>query len=299
MGSTLALHGLSMETDPLWSARLLHSNPSAIQRVHSDFLDAGAEILVSNSYQASVEGFVRHLGVSSEEALALIGNSVRLAQNAAQNTNKTDILVAGSVGPYGACQNDGSEYTGAHVSGMTDEQLMDWHRPRVKQIVQSGASLLAVETLPAVKEALAVLRLLREFPGTKAWITFSCKDGKHTNAGNDFGSAVQRCCSVGGDALVGVGVNCSCPSLVLPLLESLDGHPGVPPPDIMPRIVYPNSGEIWVAGKGWTSNPAPLEWPVEEWARRGARVIGGCCRVAPSDIKTIAQTVAKINLKNL
>jgi S-methylmethionine-dependent homocysteine/selenocysteine methylase len=72
----------------------------------------------------------------------------------------------------------------------------------------------------------------------------------HTNAGDDFGSAVQRCCLVGGDALVGVGVNCSCPSLVLPLLESLDGYPGVPPPDIMPRIVYPNSGEIWVAGKG-------------------------------------------------
>jgi S-methylmethionine-dependent homocysteine/selenocysteine methylase len=47
---------------------------------------------VSNSYQASVEGFVRHLGVSSEEALALIGNSVRLAQNAAQNANKSKIF---------------------------------------------------------------------------------------------------------------------------------------------------------------------------------------------------------------
>lgn len=68
------------------------------------------------------------------------------------------MLVAGSVGPYGACQHDGSEYTGAHLSDMTEEQLMEWHRPRLQQLIAAGVHLIAVETLPALKEARAVLR---------------------------------------------------------------------------------------------------------------------------------------------
>ncbi|KAF2349170.1 Homocysteine-binding domain [Trinorchestia longiramus] len=299
LGSTLALDVESVNSDPLWSARLLHSNPAAILKVHRDFVAAGSDILVSASYQASVKGFVEQLEVTVEEALGLIQKSVLLARTAAQDAGKNDTLVAGSVGPYGACQNDGSEYTGAHVSTMMEEQLMNWHRPRIQQLVQAGASLLAVETLPAVKEALAVLRLLKEFPGTKAWISFSCKDSSHTNAGDDFPNAIAQCCTANPESLVGVGVNCSCPGIVSSLLESLNKHSGVPPPTVMPRVVYPNSGEIWVAGQGWTAAPTLQQWPVKQWIQLGARVVGGCCRVGPDDIRGIVETVDKIDITTL
>lgn len=52
---------------------------------------------------------------------------------------------------------------------------MDWHRPQVAALVEAGVDMLAVETIPSLKEAEAILRLLKEFPAAKAYVTFSCK----------------------------------------------------------------------------------------------------------------------------
>jgi homocysteine S-methyltransferase len=85
-------------------------------------------------------------------------------------------LVAGSVGPYGACQHDGSEYTGSYVDHMTKQELQAWHGPRVGRLVASGVDLLACETLPSLPEAQALARLLgSQFPATPAWLSFSCR----------------------------------------------------------------------------------------------------------------------------
>ena len=90
-------------------------------------------------YQASVEGFCSELGVNEDEALRLIGRSVAIAKEArkqhtsgnvrthvwdhvmSHDSHMTKVLIAGSVGPYGACQHDGSEYTGNYVDHMTRE----------------------------------------------------------------------------------------------------------------------------------------------------------------------------------
>jgi S-methylmethionine-dependent homocysteine/selenocysteine methylase len=65
-----------------------------------------------------------------------------------------DVLVAGSVGPYGACLGDGSEYTGDYVdTKMTGKQLESWHFERIKRLCEAGVDLLAVETIPSVVEA--------------------------------------------------------------------------------------------------------------------------------------------------
>ena len=95
-----------------------------------------------------------HLCIDESEALQLIRLSVTLAKEAGQNlfTSSNDRvvpIVAGSVGPYGACQHDGSEYHGNYVDHMTREELMEWHRPRVGELLASGADILACETIPA------------------------------------------------------------------------------------------------------------------------------------------------------
>ena len=84
-------------------------------------------------------------------------------------------MIAGSIGPYGACQADGSEYHGKYVSDMSSEELTEWHRPRMMALVKAGVDFLAIETIPSLKEALAIITLLRTYPNTRAWITFSCK----------------------------------------------------------------------------------------------------------------------------
>lgn len=84
--------------------------------------------------------------------------------------------VAGSIGPYGACQADMSEYTGAYADSMTEEDFIEWHRPRLVALLQAGVDYLAIETFPALVEARAILKLLQqEAPDTPAWISFSCK----------------------------------------------------------------------------------------------------------------------------
>ena len=108
--------------------------------------------------QASVGGLCEHLGVDKDEALRLIRLSVTLAKEARQkfamgpsndHDGRSTPLVAGSVGPYGACQHDGSEYHGNYVDHMTTEKLKEWHRPRMGELLASGADILACETIPA------------------------------------------------------------------------------------------------------------------------------------------------------
>ena len=83
-----------------------------------------------------------------------------------------------------------------------------------------------------------------------------------------------------------IGVNCVRPSLVTPALVELSGHTD------LPLIAYPNSGEIYDATTLTWHDGAEAgvgSWPVAEWGRLGARIIGGCCRVRPEDIAALTE----------
>lgn len=88
---------------------------------------------------------------------------------------KHKVLVAGAVGPYGTSLHDCSEYTGSYVEHVSPKEIADWHRPKIRALVEAGADILAFETIPAQSEAEALLELLKEFPEQKAWLSFSCK----------------------------------------------------------------------------------------------------------------------------
>ncbi|KAG7163750.1 Homocysteine S-methyltransferase 1-like [Homarus americanus] len=264
LASALQDDGFSVDGHPLWSARILATNPGAVRKVHTTFLEAGADIIITASYQASIPGFQDHLGTTQDEAERIMNTSVSLAKEAIQEyeskfTDKVrKLLVAGSIGPYGACQADGSEYTGAYMCKVTPEYLKEWHRPRMAAL-----------------------------------------DSQHTNYGDDFGEAVKKCHERAVDQLIAVGLNCTPPQYVTSLLEKADTS--LPSPSILPRVVYPNSGEEWVAGKGWAGRSA--HWPflneVKKWQVLGASVIGGCCRLRPNDIRDIASVVAPISKRDI
>ena len=109
-----------VDQDPLWTARSLVDNKEAVVKVHKDFLSAGADIILTCSYQASKELFKEELGLSREETYGHIVDSARLAWRAVHETGGVPghTLVGGSVGPYGACLHDGSEYTGQFENGL-------------------------------------------------------------------------------------------------------------------------------------------------------------------------------------
>jgi homocysteine S-methyltransferase len=270
-------HDLS---DALWSARLLVDAPQAVVAVHVAFFRAGAMIATTASYQASFEGFGAR-GIARAEAARLMRRSVELARQARAEVGDDGRWVAASVGPYGAALADGSEYRGRY--GLTVRQLADWHRPRLEVLAEAGADVLAVETVPDVDEAEALVGLVQEL-GVPAWLSYTI-DGGCTRAGQPLADAFAVAAGV--PQIVAVGVNCCAPEDVLPAIPTAREVTG------LNVIVYPNSGELWDARRrGWLGPSRFSAELARGWASAGARVIGGCCRVRPADISRLAEAPA-------
>ncbi len=270
--------------DDLWSARGLMERPDLIGQVHSDYLDAGADCIVSASYQATPLGFMRR-GLSQEEAADLLVFSVRLALDArdefwadpVHQTRRIKPIVAASVGPYGAYLADGSEYTGDYDIG--EQALTDFHRERWRILARSGADLFACETIPSIDEALAFMTLLSETPQVHAWFSFSCVDETRVSDGTKLAELALRLDD--SDQVVAIGVNCTAPRFISSLVAEVRGVTD------KPIIVYPNSGERFDANERHWSGAKTLDDFAElsvEWRNMGASIIGGCCRTGPAQI---------------
>lgn len=282
LASEMERRGADLDHE-LWSAKMLIESPELIRTVHSDFLAAGADIIATATYQASIEGFGR-AGYEQEQAKGLVRLAVDLALLARetfwadyrQHEGRIRPLVAASVGPYGACLHDGSEYHGNY--GIGRQALVDFHRSRLEILAGTAADLLAFETVPSMLEAEVLIELLESFPEKQALLSFSCRDTRSVSHGEPFSECAalaDQCAQV-----IGVGVNCTSPAYVSGLLESAA--------DIKtPLMVYPNSGEEWRADKQQWGGEACEEFPVSEWLSKGARIIGGCCRTTVEDIRRI------------
>jgi homocysteine S-methyltransferase len=273
---------------PLWSAKLLMEQPELIRQVHEDYFRAGADVGIGASYQASYDGFAR-CGLGAADITVLLQRSVQLVQDArdafwdvpANRIKRCRPLVAASIGCYGATLHDGSEYRGNY--GLTVQQLIDWHRPRLEALVRAEPDLLACETIPCLDEATALTRLLAEFPHVPAWLSFSCRDDEHPCDGEPIADAVQLAQTA--PNVVAVGINCTPPQYIDGLLGRIREH------TTLPLLVYPNSGERWnAARRAWEAAAAPLDWgqAALRWRDAGARLIGGCCRTTPATIREIA-----------
>ena len=171
LSNALEDRGVDLSSD-LWTARLLLDDPSQIAAVHRDYYLAGADVATTASYQASVPSLVA-AGLTQREAEHTIVASVALAREVrdevAASTGRR-LLVAASVGPYGAVLADGSEYRGRY--GVSPAALRDFHGPRLELLASAGPDLLAVETIPDADEAEVLVPLLDEL-GLPAWFSYS------------------------------------------------------------------------------------------------------------------------------
>jgi homocysteine S-methyltransferase len=168
-----------------------------------------------------------------------------------------------------------------------DRVLADFHRPRLEVLARAGADVLACETIPCLREARVLARLLQEFPAHSAWVSFSCKDGEHVSEGEHIGACVAELQDY--PQIAAIGVNCSRPDYITPLLRQMRGRTD------KPLVVYPNSGECYDASsKQWrgAAGAKPLGEQAREWYAEGARLIGGCCRTTPEDIRGVKQSVS-------
>ncbi len=275
-------HDLS---DRLWSARLLLDDPDAIEDVHLAYFRAGAQVATTASYQATVQGFAA-AGLDRDAALGAIRSSVELARRArdrfaAEAGGGSGLRVAGSVGPYGAMLADGSEYRGDYDPG--EAALRDVHGPRIEALLDAGVDILAIETIPTLREARVLVDLVAE-SGATAWLSYQCRDASTTAAGEPIQEAVAITADVPG--IVAVGVNCTAPRHVPALLAAAGGA------TTKPLIAYPNAGDAWDArDRRWVSTDSTGGFDptaVASWAAMGAAWLGGCCGTGPADIAALA-----------
>lgn len=244
-------------------------------------------------------------------------------------------LLAASMGCYGTCIPGRGETANRESGnpnrvpgyGVDQVVLEEFHRKRVEAVLDTKSArdtktknsthpvvdILAFETIPDLVEAKAILNVLEETLGDRddlkdvaVWITFTCPNENQVDNGDNFTSCVEAV--VQSEVITGVGVNCTAPHLIVPLLrtarEVIDktaankngAH------DLSERkllVCYPNSGERYIAralkdgeDERWTRDDhAHMESFADmalQWHAEGCSVIGGCCRVTSTDIRAIS-----------
>lgn len=258
-------------TSELWTGELLKSAPDQIREAHAAFVNAGAEIIITSTYQVSFPGCIAK-GWTHQEVVDSLKNSIQLARDAKAPK------VAASIGPYGAFLADGSEYRGNYDA--TEAQLREFHKERLEILIACEPDFLAIETIPEIREARVLLQLLKDLNNTiPVWIAFSCKDELHLCSGESFKDAAKVSKALGADY---IGINCTSPELVTPLLESANEYG--------PFVVYPNAGRTWNEKlKRLEGSAVKLsDNHIQEWADRGASIIGGCCGIGPKEIAQVS-----------
>ncbi len=287
MATELERRGFNID-GPLWSAHVLESSPEAIAEVHRAYLEAGADCLLTASYQVSVEGFQK-IGYAPQDAVKAADRALRASAAIAEKVRSEylaasprRIWIAASLGPYGAMLHNGAEYHGNYECSY--EELVGFHGRRIAVLVETNADFLAFESIPSLEEAKAILTALHPYPDVPAYLSFTCRDGTHVS----HGETLRECAELldGQPQIIGIGVNCTRPELIAGLIREVAEVSG------KPVIVYPNSGEEWDAvdhcwqGDGEIKDFGALAL---RWRNAGAQWIGGCCRTGPEHVRMVAE----------
>lgn len=286
MASELEYQGASID-GPLWSAHVLEDAPERVVAVHRAYIEAGAQCILTASYQVSRMGYAE-FGLAPGRADAALLRALDLARATAAEYPQRRAVVAASLGPYGAALHNGAEYHGNYSCGF--DELIEFHRERIRVLADGGADLLAFETLPSLEEAEAIGEALIPWPELAAWFCFTCKDERRVAHGELLSACAAAVALF--PHTVALGVNCTQPALMPALIGELRRATD------KPVVVYPNSGEGWdAAARCWTGtgDAASFGARAAEWFSAGAQIVGGCCRTRPAHILEVAQAAARLH----
>lgn len=313
LGTTLEdQYGIEFSSDtPLWSSHLLVSSPSTLKQVHTAFAEAGADILLTATYQSSFEGFSKthdKFGkISRADSEQYMLSAVSLARS---SFDVRPGLVALSLGAYGATMLPSTEYSGDYGS-MTGSKLIDFHNNRLSVFLNNPDAwkeidLLAFETLPRLNEIQAVRQVTSSIPLQQRkpyWI--SCVFPGEENQLPD-GASIREVVTalLSGDPQdppFAIGINCTkvqkLPVLIREFEEaiikaSLPFPRLVLYPDGAANQVYDTKTQQWKnIGHDKTHVPTPWDEEVFEIvkgvqarSRWKGCIVGGCCKTTPLHI---------------
>jgi len=298
LGTELESRGYDV-SGKLWSANYLIKQPEVIEKVHESYILSGSDIVTTSTYQATIPALIEN-GLSQTEAENIIRLTVKLAKTARDNAwaklsddernNRLYPLISGDVGPYAAYLANGSEYTGKY--NIDKEALKAFHRPRIALLLDEGVDLLAVETIPNFEEAQAIAEIIMEdYPQVETYFSFTSQDGLSISDGTPIKEVATYCDKI--EQILAMGLNCCLPTVYE---NGLNEFIKVTK---KPLVAYPQSGEIYdKETKTWhapsVKSPSFVD-NIKHWHDLGAKLVGGCCRTHPHDIKVLRQGLKETN----
>jgi len=292
-GSLLESLGYDVNKHDLWSGGANMDRPDLVSKAHKKFIDAGADIIMTNTYHCCIKKLQETRGFTVEQGEEVINKAVKLAKEAMADANR-EVFLVGSIGPYATYFRDASEYSGAYVKkpGFQEQTIIDYYLQQATPLLKSGVKSLVFETIPSLKEVECVGKVLEQLDSdVRAWIVVTCKDGKTTRSGDLFSEVVRM--ANGFEKVTAVGANCTSPLHITELLQNAQ----IESTKNKPIVVYPNSGEVYSPENKKFEGDTKINLIAEmipSWYRLGARIFGGCCRVLPEHMNKIAHACGKL-----
>jgi homocysteine S-methyltransferase len=260
-------------------AELNLSDPGLILSIHEDYLQAGAEILETNTFGANRFLLARHgLADKVDEINAAGVRIARQAAGALKQKQAGDVWVAGTVGPLGVPLEPLGK-TGLDEARSAFEE-------QIRALVAAGVDMIIIETMPALNQAReAVLAAREAAPDHPVLVMVTVDDDSNCLDGAAPGHAAAVLTEAGADA---VGVNCSIgPSTVLTAIEAM--RAATP----LPIAAMPNAGlPRAVEGKNiYFCSPEYMASFARKAMAAGAQILGGCCGTTPHHIRAMRAAV--------
>ena len=309
MGTTLTENGhAEIDQDPLWSAKLLLTKPSAIAKVHQDFLNSGTRIIGANTYQ---------IPPGHESSETMVKTAFEIIQSL--DFLRSDSAVSASIGPYGAILHDGSEYSGNYVDIENNlVKIEKYFVDKVNLITAYQPDIYAFETVPSLKEVEIIHEVMKS-RSLDYYVSVQAKEDEKGGLVMGHGESLSQfidCCMKFKNLnenkvsnCFALGLNCihskSVPSkFIKQYLEYLSENPDLH--KILSVVLYPNNNMIWCGETHtWTKETEnDLSWATdvisvikESDVYKSGRLsangnifklyLGGCCGYSPDLLRRL------------
>jgi len=253
------------------------TEPEAVFRVHQAYIEAGAQIIETNTFGANRFKLAPH-GLADETA-RFNSRGVKIAREARESAAR-EVLIAGSIGPLGL---------GVQSRHPSPDEILDIFHEQAQALEERGVDLYCLETFSNLDELLLAIDAVRSFSGLPiiAQLTYSEEGITHGDVRPRDAAARLK------DKNVQViGANCTLgPQALLAILQEIAGVDGVRV-SAMPNAGFPKrEGDRIVYPK---SSPEYFALFAREAVALGVRILGGCCGTTPAHIQAMAEAVRSL-----
>ena len=265
------------------------TKPEVIREIHSQYIEAGADIIETNTFSATtiamadygMEAYVRDLNLAA----------AKVAREAADAFPDRRVFVAGAIGPLNRTLSISRDVNDPGARDVTFEQVAQAYTEQIEALVEGGVDILLVETIFDTLNAKAALFAINQFFAATGKSLPVMVSGTITDlSGRTLtGQTVEAFLnSVSHFPIVSIGLNCALgPQEMRPYIEELSNK--------APFYVstYPNAGlPDPLSETGFPETPESLAPQLRDWAdQRWLNIVGGCCGTTPAHIKAIADIV--------